>query len=58
MIEVVSEFQAERMLGEKVLEMVDRISGLETIIPNGAAEWDFEVDGKVYKMTVNRKEQS
>ena len=41
-------------IGFKIVEMADRLNGVDTIVPGLRAKWGFEVDGVHYDVIVTR----
>lgn len=41
-------------IGFQIVEMVDRLNGVVSIIPNVQAKWSFTVDGVSYDVTVSK----
>lgn len=43
---------ASHAMGNKVLEMVDRLKVAHAVAPGAVATWCFEVDGQRYKLAM------
>lgn len=49
---LIPEWEAEQRVGEKVLEMVERLKDIDALVPGTQANWMLDVDAKRYKVTV------
>jgi hypothetical protein len=41
-------------LGFKLVEMADRAAAIDPAVPGAIANWQFELDGKLFRVTVSR----
>ncbi|WP_448660313.1 hypothetical protein ACPVPU_07325 [Sphingomonas sp. CJ99] len=48
--ELMDDFEAAHRVGEKVLEMADRLSTAQKIVPGSRAAWAFDVDGVRFEL--------
>lgn len=48
------EWQAAERIGEKVLEMADRLSEMAAIIPGAEMKWRLEIDDAEYECVMRR----
>lgn len=48
----VPEHQAALMIGERVVEMVDRLSAVDSVVPGIEAEWFFKMDDRKFRLAV------
>lgn len=57
-MEISDGWDAEFRLGEKLIEMADRLKSAHAIVPGAVATYGFELDGTAFKisMTVGSKE--
>lgn len=47
-----NEWQAAEAIGEKVLDMIDRLKNVDAVAPGTQADLRFEVDGVEYDLAV------
>lgn len=40
-------------IGEKIVEMADRVRSLHRVVPGSVAKWGFELDGTRFEVAVN-----
>ena len=48
-----TEYEAAYAVGEKVLEMCDRVKPMNAIVPGTRATWEFEVEDVRYRVVVS-----
>lgn len=46
------EFEARLAIGEKVIEMAERVKVIHSVTPGAVASWGFEMDGVRYQLTM------
>jgi hypothetical protein len=49
-----SGYEAALGVGEKVIEMADRVADLNAAVPGAEAKWTFEMDGSRFQVTVKK----
>ena len=47
------EFEARLEIGEKVIEMAERLKVVHSVSPGSVASWGFEMDGARYQLTMS-----
>lgn len=53
MAEDLDDYAAAYAIGEKVLEMADRLSPVDRVVPGSRANWALEVDGVRYSLVMS-----
>lgn len=39
-------------LGQKLVEMCDRVARIDPVVPGAVAKWGFDIDGKSFEVAV------
>ncbi|WP_126977449.1 hypothetical protein [Frigidibacter oleivorans] len=39
-------------IGWKIIEMAERLRGMNSVVPGAVAKWAFEMDGRRYKVSI------